>query len=169
MAYTNMDHAGWLQGTISAAKKSKPTAKERRALADHKGWHAAPDVLNPFQRRAADLLGIVGNGIYSAPIAWSGVIWAPNFIIVPWWKGLGTFDFMELTRFVFLCHDARIRGYISTHSPRHLEIALHERVHEGPMSLRHPNLDEAVAAWRAEVPLDHPIAYRVPDKAEQAA
>lgn len=163
MSYIDMDHARWVQGCIDGNKKNTPTARERRAAAEHKGWFAAPDQLNAFHRRAFDILGIVGNGIYNAPIAWDSVLWHPKFIAVKWRYGsLSTFDFMALTRFVFLCHDARIRGDISP-SMRMLDIHLSERVAEGSISLRHPNLDEAVAAWREEFPATHSIVYRAPD------
>lgn len=163
-SYVNMDHAEWAQSNITTYKQShKPTARQRRAATEHKGWFGAPETLNGFQRRAIDILGIVGGGIYNAPISWDTVVWSPRFVLVSWrFKGLGTWDFMELTRFVFLCHEARIRGYISPQTPQHLQIALHERVHEGDISRRHPNLDEAIAAWRAEFRADHPIAYREP-------
>lgn len=163
MSYFNMDHAGWVQRNIAAYKKHKPTAADRRSAAEHKGWFAAPDELNPFQRRAFDILGIVGGGIYNAPIAWRSIVWHPRFIIVKWRNNLATWDFCQLTRFVFLCHEARIRGGIAA-SMRELEVALHERVAEGPISLRHPNLDEAVAAWREEFPATHSIIYSGPAK-----
>jgi hypothetical protein len=159
MSYINMDHAAWAQANITAHKKQKPTAAERRAMADHKGFFAAPDQLTPFQVRAFNILGIVGNGIYNAPIGWSGIIWRPRQMIVPWRRGLGTWDFMELTRFCFLCHDARIRGYIEGGAPGRLKLWLNERAAEGEMSARHPSLEEAVASWRADLPLDHSIRY----------
>lgn len=162
MSYINMDHARWVQSNNAAAKSFAPTAAERRAATDHKGPFAAPDVLTDFQCRAFNILGIVGNGIYNAPIAWSGVWWGARQVIVPWRHGMGTWDFMELTRFVFLCHDARIRGYLEPSSPGFMKVCLSERAAEGDMARRHPNLEEAVAAWRAEVPKDHAIAYRAP-------
>lgn len=162
MSYFNMDHAGWVEAQIAASKRQKPTKKDQRLAAEHKGWLAAPDKLNDFQRRAFDVLGIVGNGIYNAPIAWSTIVWAPRFIIVQWRNGLGTWDFSELTRLVFLCHEARIRGYVSAGAPRHLEIALHQRSHEGGMASRHPNLDEAIVAFRTELGAEHSVNYGIP-------
>lgn len=169
MSYINMDHAGWLEAEIAAHKRTKPDAKQRRALAEHKGWHAAPDTLNDFQRRAVNILGIVGDGIYNAPIAWTSVMWAPDFIGVSWRNELATFDFMALTRFVFLCHDARIRGAVQWHSFGHLYLILHKRSHKGQISLRHPNLEEAVATWREELPITHSIYYRESESADDAS
>lgn len=159
-----MDHASWVQSTLTASKAQKPTANHLRSKAEGKGWYAAPDELTPFQRRAFDILGIVGGGIYNAPIAWSGVKWRPDQIVVPMRSAniLGTWDFMGLTRFVFLCHEARIRGYIEASSPGLLKVWLSERQATGDISRRHPNLDEALALFRAEFPANHPLIYRAP-------
>lgn len=107
-----------------------------------------------------DILGIVGNGIYNAPISWDTVFWRSRMVAVTWRNSLATFDFTALTRFVFLCHEARIRGEISSKGFRHIEIHLSERVAAGSIGNRHPNLDEAVAAFRQEFPADHSINYR---------
>lgn len=160
MSYVNMDHAAWVESNIAASKRQKPTARDKRHAAEHRGWFAAPDKLTPFQRRAFDILGIVGNGIYNAPIGWDGLMWHPRFIICSWRKGFGTFDFSELTRFVFLCHEARVRGHIGPSGPGLLEVALHERAAKGAYSQRHPGLQEAVNAWRDEFPVNHSIVYR---------
>lgn len=167
MSYIHMDHAGWIENEKAAWKKYKPTSRDLRAAAEHKGWYAAPDQLNEFHRRAFDLLGIVGGGIYNAPIVWKSVVWHPSFLCIPWRQSLATWDFSALTRFVFLCHEARIRGDISP-SMRHLEIHLSARRHEGGMAQRHPDLDEAVAAWKAEFPRDHILRYCAPPAAVAA-
>lgn len=167
MSYINMDHAGWVESQIAAMKRYKMTKRDRDAAAEHKGWHAAPDKLNDFQRRSFNILGIVGNGIYNAPIAWGGVVWAPWYLIVPWRHNMATWDFQQLTSFVFLCHDARIRGDISPGGPRLLSIALHQRTAAGGIATRHPNLAEAVEAHRQAIRLDHPIMYR--EKTESSA
>ena len=156
-----MDHAGWVASNIAAKKKRPPRAAERNGLLLRKGWHSAPDVLSPFQVRAFNILGIVGNGIYNAPIGWGGVVWERRFLIVPWRNSLATFDHAALTTLVFLCHDARIRCDISSGAPRHVEIMLHERKADGRMGERHPNLEEAIAAYRRYVPSDHSVAYGV--------
>lgn len=161
--YINMDHAGWVQSSRDCFSGEPSTAKNKRAKAARKGWYAAPEKLTEFQSRAFNILGIVGGGIYNAPISWDGVIWFPrDQIIVPWaaHKGFGTWDFNELTLFVFLCHEARIRGYITHHGPRYFQIHLSQRKHHGGMAERHPSLDEAVARWREMFPADHPIVYR---------
>jgi hypothetical protein len=154
-----MDHAKWVQSSIVAGKSQATKAQHRKAKEHSRGWVAAPDKLTDFQKRAFDILGIVGGGIYNAPIVWDSVYWKPRTIIVSWYKGLGTFDFSELTRFVFLCHEARIRGYIGPLAHRYLEIHLSERIATGDMAVRHPSLDEALVAFRAEFPSTHSIRY----------
>jgi hypothetical protein len=171
MSYINMDHAGWVESNIAAYKRQKPTARDRRHAAEHRGWFAAPDQLNPFQRRAFTILGIVGGGIYNAPIGWDGLTWDSRYIICSWRKGFGTFDFSDLTRFVFLCHEARIRGHIGPSGPGLLEVALHERAAAGGMATRHPNLDEVYLEWRQLFPAGHSVIYRetsVPQPANEA-
>lgn len=159
MSYARMDHAHWVQLQISASKRHKMTARDRKAAADHKGWFAAPDELNAFQRRAFDILGIVGGGIYNCPISWGTMTWNKRFVIAPWQGSLSTWDFRKLTSLVLLCHDARIRGDISPLGPRHLRISLHERVADGCSSSRHPCLAEAVAMHREEIGEQHSILY----------
>ncbi len=159
MSYINMDHAGWVERNIAASKKQKATARDKRNAAEHKGWYAAPDELNPFQRRAIDILGIIGNGIYNAPISWDTVYWDKRLIAVSWTHRLGTFDFTALTSLVFLCHEARIRGEVSPKGFQHIEIMLSERSDAGGNSQRHPNLDEAIEDFRARFPAGHSISY----------
>jgi len=168
MSYVNMDHAGWVQQNIAAAKPRATKGEKRKAAEHSKGWAAAPDELNEFQTRAINILGIVGGGIYNAPIAWDSVYWRPRTIACSWYKGFGTFDFSEMTRFVFLCHEARIRGHIGPLAPRYLTVTLTERDAEGEMNARHPNLDEALARWREEFPADHSIVYRAKAPSEAA-
>jgi hypothetical protein len=166
--YINMDHAGWVERNIAASKRHLTKGDLRKAREEHRGWAAAPDTLNDFQRRAFTILGIVGGGIYNAPIAWKTFYWQPRVLICAWHKGFGTFDFSDLTRFVFLCHEARIRGHIGPLSHGHLEVCLSERRASGPVQDRHPNLDEAIAEWRASFPADHSIIYRAKAEGEAA-
>jgi hypothetical protein len=156
MSYDNMDHADWAQRNITAAKK---TAKKQRSD-NRKGYAAAPDELNAFQRQVMTILGVVGGGIYNAPIAWDAIVWmGGRGMIVPWRNDLSTFDFQNLTALVFLCHMARIRCCVSPHGPGMLGLMFHPREAEGGMSQRHPDLDEAYAAYNARFPADHSIRY----------
>lgn len=168
MSYINMDHAGWVEKNIAASKRHPTKAELRKAKEEHRGWAAAPDTLNDFQRRAFTILGIVGGGIYNAPISWKTLYWQPRVLICAWHKGFGTFDFSDLTRFVFLCHEARIRGYIGPLSHGHLEVILSERKADGSVNERHPSLDEAIAEWCADFPADHSVIFRTPTSEETA-
>jgi hypothetical protein len=167
MTYINMDHAGWVQSMLTAAKKRLTKADLRIATEQHRGWGAAPDELNTFHKRGFNILGIVAGGIYNAPISWKGVYWDSRTLGMAWRGSFATFDFDRLTWFAMLCHEARIRGEISPLSPAHLEVSLHERKSSGGMSRSHPNLDEAVTAFRAQFPTGHSIVYR--ENSEAAA
>jgi hypothetical protein len=167
MSYATMDHAGWVQNNIGYARSGK---KRRDDLA--KGWDAVPDVLNTFQRNVFDILGMTFGGIYNAPIAWDAVQWKgwAQGIFIPIGRGrsVSTFDYADLTRLVFLCHESRIRCEIRPHGFAYLGLAFFQREATGSMGQRHPNLDEAVADFRAYLPADHPIIYRAPETAEAA-
>lgn len=166
MSYARMDHAGWVQSNIAASKRQVGRKRSDNA----RGWAAAPDKLSPFQSKVMDILGMVGGGIYNAPIAWNGVQWrgwGRDAIAVPWRAyGLDTFDFDHLTRLVFLAHEARIRCEVRVHGPRCFLLVFHQRGHEGGISERHPNLDEAVAEFRQYLPAEHRVVYRVPGAAD---
>lgn len=169
MSYVNMDHAGWVENNVTI-RKSYGKKPKRDRHGHIVGNHAAPDKLTEFQAKVMNILGIVGGGIYNAPITWETVDWQHGHgLSLVWGNGLATFDFGGLTRLVFLCHDARIRVSIDPAGPRHLRLSFFPRSHEGSGTARHPNLAEAVAAHRASVPLDHSIAYRMPVVAETLA
>lgn len=65
---------------------------------------------------------------------------------------LSTFDFDALTRLVFLAHDDCIRVAIRPCNPQNLTLVFHGRQRTGDISQRHPELEDAVAAWRAKHP-----------------
>lgn len=158
MGYANMDHAGWVERNAAAAKSRSP--KNLRPGREC-GWDAAPETLSPFQARVFDILGIVGGGIYNAPIGWDRVNWRGygKGLAVVWRGSLSTFDFMQLTRPVFLCHEARIRCEIEVANFGALRLVFFPRVDVGGMGERHPSLDEAVAEFRRYLPADHRIFY----------
>ena len=160
MGYDNMDHGGWVQINIDAARrmKAKMTKRDQIAQANRKGWHGAPEKLNAFHHRAFGILGIVGNGIYNAPIVWDSMTWWPDSLVFSWGNELATRDFQGLTDLVFLAHDASIRVSISSNM-RNLQIAMHNRQRATSASRvqGHPTLEEAVASHRARFPLDHPV------------
>lgn len=157
MSYATMDHAGWVERNMAAMRGMGP--KPKRAVT--KGPHACPETLTPFQVRVMDILGMVGGGIYNAPIGWSGVHW--NFghgVAVPWRGSLATIDFDKLTRLVLLCCEARIRCEVRPHAFGYLLLCFWQRTGEGPN--RAPNVAEAVGTFRAYLPADHRIIHDGP-------
>ena len=169
MSYAFMDHAKWMEDNIAASKRIKMTAQDKKRLAQSRGWYAAPDKLNGFQRRAVTLLGIVGNGIYNAPINWETAYWGHKCLIVSWGRELSTWDFCGLTQAVFLAHDAAIRFSVSAHTFRELQISLHEREpQEGgvpPSCNGHPTLEQAHGRHRLVFGPDHHIHWRPEESA----
>lgn len=155
MSYQHYDHADWVARNIAAAKGSEPKRRSDNA----KGWAAAPDTLNAFQAKVMDILGMVGGGIYNAPISWDAIQWRGwgSGIAVPWRRDLSTYDYDGLTKLVFLCHEGRIRCEIRPHSPGFLLLAFFPRDDSGGISRRHPNLAEAVAAFQEYLPADHRV------------
>lgn len=159
MSYDVMDHAGWVERNIAAVKSGRMSPTDRRRLADHRGWWAAPDKLNPFQCRVMTILGVVGNGIYNAPIEWESVSWAPRSIFVNWNGNLSTVDFRGLTDAVLLAHDAGVRMSIAPHM-RWLHLGFHERERQIDgmhMSQGHPSLEQSVERHRKRFPSGHHI------------
>lgn len=154
--YQFMDHADWMERNNRAANHLNEKRRGRKRPVQ-------PEKLNEFQRRVCDILGMVGGGIYNAPIAVNKIDW--NYgcggVSVIWkHHELATFDFDALMKLVFLCHEARMRCSISPAGPRMLRLSFWQRAAEGRLSERHPNLDEAVAAFRSYLPPDHRIIFK---------
>lgn len=165
MSYNRMDHAGWVEDKNRAANQLY------RNKRNFKPW---PEKLTEFQAKVMDICGMVGGGIYNAPINWDKVQWGVGHnhsgMFVPWRDGrMATFDFYPLTLLVLLCHEARIRCEVRAKAAGHFELSFFQRSHEGGMAQRHPNIDEAVAAFREYLPEDHRIIYRVPADQQAAA
>lgn len=164
MSYMRMDHAGWVQSNIDAYRnaEAKRIAAGRKPKSTDRGWLAAPERLTRFQSRVIDILGIVFGGIYNAPLSWDTVQWryggrGMSFSILSS-RGLATFDNMQLTLLVFLCHEGRIRTEVDP-AGRGLRLSFWPRTATGDLSRRHPSLDEAVAWFRSAMPDDHSIFY----------
>jgi hypothetical protein len=163
-SYQHMDHARWVESNNRAMN---------RIYASHKSYTPAPETLTEFQARVTDILGMVFGGIYNAPISWKTAAWnygGHDSVSVVAWAGGGfsTYDFNKMTMLVFLCHEARIRAELDPAGPKRLRLSFWQRAADGEMHAQHPNLDEAVAAFRAYLPGDHRIIYRAPS-AEEAA
>ena len=159
MGYQHHDHAAWVERNNAAINRRWVNSKAKRKPP------LLPEKLTDFQARAFDILGMTFGGIYNAPVRWKKVDWmeADRGLMVPldsWGRDLSTWDFNRLTMFVFLCHEARIRGSIESGKFKPFTIWLSPRHHDGSLSHRHPNLDEALAAFREYLPADHRIIYR---------
>lgn len=174
MSYATMDHAGWVEANGAASKRmgGKP---RRDKEGEPMGWHAMPEKLSPFQARVMDILGLSLGGIYNAPISWDAVRWgrasgrwANMAVPLRHASGMATHDFNRLTTLVLACHQARIRLHIEPHGPRGLMLRFHQRDASGGYADGHPDIDEAVAAFREYVPADHRITYRAPAEVEPA-
>jgi hypothetical protein len=153
MSYVNMDHAGWVESNNQAHNRM---AKDRR------GFKPAPETLNPIQVKAVSILGIALGGIYNAPISWEKTDWsygwgAVAFIVRD--DRFATFDFAPLTTMVLLCHEARVRMMIEAHTHGYMKVSFSQRAAEGGMATRHPNITEAVDAFREYFPADHHLNY----------
>lgn len=162
MSYATMNHADWVQRNMQLERKRFLEARRRKPRKDtEKGYGAAPETLTPLQCKVFDILGMVGSGIYNAPIAWDAIVWRwGNGIAIPWRGSMSTFDFRELSLLVLLCHEARIRCEIRPHGFQYLLLTFFQKGHEGSMAARHPNIDEAVADFRQYLPTNHPIVYQ---------
>lgn len=160
MSYDDMSHGGWVEAQLEAIRRrvTKLTKRDQLAKANRKGWHGAPERLNGFQHRAFDILGVVGGGIYNAPIVWDSVHWDDTFLCLSWGRSLATRDFQNLTDLVLLAHDAAIRVDISA-GMRNLQIGMHQRMRppEGRSNKGHPTIEDALASHRLRFPIDHPI------------
>src|SRR4051812_27085492 len=104
MSYARMDHAAWMQDSINSWRRIFSGKKRRPKF-------AMPEKLSPFQERVIDIVGMVGGGIYNAPISSpDNIDWNHGHgVSLTYGRGLATFDGWHLTLLVFLCHEARIR------------------------------------------------------------
>jgi hypothetical protein len=170
MSHALRDHAAWLQNECR-----KFTNKWRQAHSRHANdTPPPPDIMPPkltkFQRKVADIIGMMGGGIENVPINWEKASWDwakdPNkgFACV-YQNTLATWDFNQLTLLVFLCHEARIRCEITGHAANMIKLSFLSRASRGDMKTAHPNLDEAVKWFKERyLPADHRIIYREPKK-----
>jgi len=152
-SYVNLDHAAWMQKEIDIKRHIK-----------RKGWEKLPEKLSEFQKRVCNIIGIVGSGIYNAPISIDSIDW--NYgsgIAMNWKREMATWDFNQLTMLVFLCHEARIRCSLEGTGPGQLKVAFWQRKEDGNMAVRHPNLDEAVAEFREWFKPVSQVNFRVED------
>lgn len=154
MSYATMDHAKWMEDQNAALNRHG--SKRRR-------WKPLPEKLSEFQAKVIDIVGIVGGGIYNAPICSPERIeWEYGFggVSLTWERELATWDGCQLTQLVFLCHAARIRCSIDAVAPRRFRLSFWQRKTSGDIAVWHPNLEQAVAMFRLYLPEDHRIWCR---------
>lgn len=159
MSYARMDHAAWMESNNHALNHRR---KEGNKL---------PEKLSDFQAKVIDIVGMVGGGIYNAPICQADKIqWRYGFggMSLTWNRELSTWDFEKLTLLVFLCHEARIRCELEAVAPRTMRMSFWQRKATGDVSVRHPNLTEAVNAFFAYLPADHRIRYQDEENLQRA-
>lgn len=174
--YLDHDAAGWVERNLIASVRDKPTKRERELASEGRGWFGALRVttpegggeprLNEFHKKAFQIIGMIGGGIYNCPIPWHLVHWHKKTIIVVWqWgDGFGTWDFDKMTMMWMLCHSARIRGYIGAPAGgrKMIELFFSERSHEGGMSTRHPSIEEALDSFFSWYPQSGPLSLSYP-------
>lgn len=167
MSYARMDHAEWVESSNRAINaRNGASSSRRRKVAPS----VLPEKLSEFQKRVADIIGMVAGGVYNAPINWNNVEWdlvGGRAVSVVWrFPHFATWDFDGLTKLVFLAHEARIRVELEPAATHYMRVTFHERKAAGCGMTRHPNLEEAIAAFRAYLPADHRIIYREPELGE---
>jgi hypothetical protein len=144
-SYTELDAAEWVRSNIGY---SKPGTWGKNL----------PTEFNPFQATVLNILGIVGRGIYNAPILWPKTEWASWYVLIVWGEGheLATADGWALTRLVYLCHETRIRCSVQPCSSSTLQFLFHDRENcpGGSSARHHDNMDEMLARFRKSIPAD---------------
>lgn len=72
-----------------------------------------------------------------------------RFIALRWSKDLSSYDFNDLTRLLFHCHDNCIRLQINPQSNRYLQLMFHLRLgRTGGICVRHPTIEDALFVHR---------------------
>lgn len=129
-AYAQMDSAGWVQ---------KQYKREMSSLG----------------REVAQILGVVGGGIYNAPINIDRVNWYDSsWGVHVYWRGtLANWDSPALALLLIECHHRMIRVEIEPGNMQGLRLVFHKREsRDGGMAERLPTLatiEAMVDAWYA--------------------
>ena len=157
--YATLDHAAWMQQEIERIKQRKPIRGK-----------LLPSELSEFQKRVCNIVGIIGGGLYNAPINIEKINWDfGGGVSLYWTRELSTWDFSQLTLLVFLCHEARIRLQVEAYGPRATKLSFWQRKATGDIAVRHPNLDEAVADFRKWFSSEHQINYKENESSETSS
>jgi len=108
--------------------------------------------MSPLGRAVADILGLVWRGIYHLPneslfrVKWSD----PRLVEVTMRTGLTTFDPLELTFLVLVCHDVMVRLKIDGVSQGYLKLRFFQRqTRDGGLGARMPTIEDSVRKLRS--------------------
>ncbi len=86
------------------------------------------DRLSPLGTQVAQVLGVVGGGIYNAPINVDRVNWTDNLYIRVYWRGgMHSWDLPHLTLLLAECSRRLLRVEINPCNPQGLELVFHQR------------------------------------------
>ncbi len=134
----------------------------RRGYAQHDaaGWVRANTKrdLSPLGRQVAEVLSVVGGGIYNAPINAARVNWYDQEwgVEVTWRGSMANWDSCALSVLVIECHRRMLRVEIEPCNMQHLKLTFHQRKsREGGMGERLPELREVekiVDGWHGDMP-----------------
>ena len=100
--------------------------------------------MSDLGKAVANVLGMVGSGIYNSPINVSKTDWTDSYYIKVLWRGyLSNWDFAELSYLWILCHRRMIRVTISPCNPQCLKLEFWQRKKRGGgTSERLPDCEE---------------------------
>lgn len=144
-------------GFLPDANPEEKSARPRYAGSD---WLIAckphlAQVMPPFARKVADMLGEWYRGIYHNMDVTRADWGNDHWIEVRHYGSLATFDNSDLTRLVLLAHRDAIRVEIRPHHHHYLMLLFHPREHgiiepEKALYFGHPTIEEAIERFRQE-------------------
>jgi len=132
VSYRNMRHWDWAKRNL-----------DRQGI----GYHDTR-----FFRRSFYMLGVMGRGIYNAPISWptleivqrdNNPEKASECMMVNWATGVASYDGAALTAGVLLAHRFSIRFEIQPRTFQHLRFILSKRQRQGSIFERHADIEQA--------------------------
>ncbi|MCD8352561.1 MAG: hypothetical protein LUC93_18315 [Planctomycetaceae bacterium] len=109
-----------------------------------------------FHKKALAILNYALTGILTTDnFSWDKTDWdwdtGVKFVVAPYWGGLSSYDFAELTRLVFAAHEYGIRVQILPYSQKSLAISMHKRDRGTEPCKRHPTLDQSIGDWKGRL------------------
>lgn len=110
--------------------------------------------LSPFESTVAEILGVAYAGIYhiEEDVLRKSAVWKDWIVQVNVYGDMATYDGMNLTALVVLCHDAAVRLSIGPVGTKALKLSFWPRAHRperDSFATRHPFLEESAARIRS--------------------